>query len=144
MGIIDVRFTENNLDNILSSKDVAIERAITIIGMKIERYAKGLCPVGTMESTGKQGYRGGTLRNSITNRVEGNSVSVGSNVEYAPYVELGTGPNFVPPPKWEVFNTPKGAGIRHGGYVRPRPYLRPAVEDHVDEFASIVKSELLG
>ena len=63
--------------------------------MKAGKYAKALCPVGTPESTGKKGYRGGTLRNSITFNVdtggENSYVEIGSNVEYAPYQELGTG-----------------------------------------------------
>lgn len=145
MGDINrVEIRNNNIGVISRSIDDCFERALTIMGMKMEKYAKALCPVGTVESTGKKGYRGGTLRNSITFRVEDKSITLGSNVEYAPYVELGTGPNFTPPPEWEQFETRKGAGIKHGGYVRPRPYLRPAIEDHIEEFANIVKSELLG
>ena len=49
-----------------------------------ETYAKDLTPVDT-----------GTLRNSITHRVETKGkmimVIIGSNVHYAPYVEFGTG-----------------------------------------------------
>lgn len=119
----------------------ARDRALEIIGMKVERYAKALCPVGTSESTGKKGYRGGTLRNSITHRVEEDEVHIGSNVEYAPYVELGTGPYFTPPPEWEQFKGVRGSGIGHG-YVHPRPYLRPAVEDHLQEFKTIIEREL--
>ena len=53
------------------------------MGQKAVGYAKKLCPVGTSESTGIQGYRGGTLRNSITHRVEnGDTMALGSNVEY--------------------------------------------------------------
>lgn len=137
-----IKIKNDNTDLALSELQIATLQALTMIGEKVEKYAKALCPVGTVESTGKKGYRGGTLRNSITYRVDGKTVTVGSNVEYAPYVELGTGPNFTPPPKWERFNTKKGAGIRKGGYVRPRPYLRPAIVDHIDEFKSIIESTL--
>ncbi len=65
------------------------------------------CPVGTPESTHKRGYIGGRLRSSITWEVvsEGGDLSakVGTNVEYAPYVELGT------------------------RYMRAQPYLVPAL-----------------
>lgn len=143
MGTVNgVEIRNNNVDMVLKSIDGDLERALTIIGMKMEKYAKALCPVGTVESTGKKGYRGGTLRNSITFRVENQSVTLGSNVEYAPYVELGTGPYFVPPPEWEKFSTKKGAGIRPGGYVTPRPFLRPAIIDHIDEYKNIVLNEL--
>lgn len=137
----DIEVTNNNIKEVLNELEEAEERALTIIGIKAEKYAKALCPVGTPESTGKKGYRGGTLRNSITFNVNGDLLMVGSNVEYAPYVELGTGPHFVPPPQWETFTTSKGSGIGHG-YVHPRPYLRPAIEDHLDEYRKIMHSEM--
>ncbi len=122
-----------------------IDKILETIGMNAVKYAKALCPVGTTESTGKQGYRGGTLRDSIDYEVDTTgdikTVSIGSDVEYAPYVELGTGPNFNPPPEWEQFDVPKPKGLGHS-YVKPRPYLRPAVADHVKEYENIIKSEL--
>lgn len=140
---MNIDIIDNNKDKILEHLEKEKPRILEIIGLKAEKYAKALCPVGTVESTGKKGYRGGTLRNSITHSVSEDTVSIGSNVEYAPYVELGTGPNFTPPPEWESFNTPKGSGIGHG-YVKPRPYLRPAIEEHRAEYEQIMKSELGG
>jgi phage gpG-like protein len=138
-----MEIVENNKDEILDGLDEATEKILTMIGIKIERYAKALCPVGTTESTGKKGYRGGTLRNSITYEVEGDTLMAGSNVEYAPYVELGTGGYFTPPPDWESFESTKGSGAG-SGYVHPRPYLRPAVEDHLSEYSKIIEGELGG
>ena len=136
---------ESNKQEILEAMHDAVERALTIIGIKAEKFAKARCPVGTPESTGIKGYRGGTLRNSITFEVESDgdsgAVAIGSNVEYAPYVELGTGPYFDTPPKWLQYTTTKGSGVGHG-YVKPRPYLRPAIEDHLDEYKRIIKNEL--
>lgn len=110
------------------------------MGLLAEGYAKKLCPVGTPESTGKKGYRGGTLRDSITHVVNKQSVIIGTNVEYGPYVELGTGPYFTPPPEWEQFESQKGSGKGHG-YVHPRPFLRPAAEEHKDEYKQITVDE---
>lgn len=140
---IDV--TVDNSAEILGALGQSATKIMTMIGIKAEKYAKALCPVGTPKSTGVKGYRGGTLRNSITFNVETDGpsaeLSVGTNVEYAPYVELGTGPYFDPPPEWEQFGTTKGSGIGKG-YVRPRPYLRPAIEDHIEEYKDIAKHEL--
>lgn len=138
---MDINITESHVDEVISALNAAKPKILEIIGLKAEKYAKALCPVGTVESTGKKGYRGGTLRNSITHQIDDDTLSVGSNVEYAPYVELGTGPNFTPPPEWESFDTPKGSGIGHG-YVKPRPYLRPAIEEHLSEYADIIEKEL--
>lgn len=139
----DIEIKENHIDEVLKALDEAKPKILETIGLKAEKYAKALCPVGTVESTGKKGYRGGTLRNSITHSIDDDTLSVGSNVEYAPYVELGTGPNFTPPPEWETFDAPKGSGVGHG-YVKPRPYLRPAIEEHRAEYEQIIKSELGG
>ena len=74
----------DNSAEALAGLERAKARTLEMIGLKAEGYAKKLCPVGTVESTGKKGYRGGTLRNSITHAVDGDVLSVSSNVEYAP------------------------------------------------------------
>jgi len=61
---------------------------------KIVLYYEGLVKkatvVGTPESTGIPGYGGGRLRSSITNEINPTRASVGTNVEYAQFVEYGT------------------------------------------------------
>ena len=137
-----MQFVDNS-GKFLAELERAKKKALETMGLKAEGYAKKLCPVGTEESTGIKGYRGGTLRNSITHLVNGDVLEVGSNVEYAPYVELGTGPHFVPPPEWERFESEKGKGVGKA-YVKPRPYIRPAIEDHRDEYKQIAEREMKG
>lgn len=132
---------EDNVNQIIDDTHVKLQIALMKIGIKVEAYAKARCPVGTVESTGKKGYRGGTLRNSITHEIKDDTLIVGSGVEYAPYVELGTGPYFDTPPEWEQFDAPKGSGIGTG-YVHPRPFIRPAILDHLNEYEKIVENEL--
>lgn len=57
-----------------------VMQALYAIGSEAEGYAKDECPVDT-----------GTLRNSISNAVEESELAVyiGTNVEYAVYVEYG-------------------------------------------------------
>lgn len=95
--------------------------ALKAIGQNAEKYAKKKCPVGTPESTGIKGYIGGTLRNSIANSVRYNTVYIGTNVEYAPYQELGTS---------------RG--------IKPKHFLRDSVKDHVDEYKDIIEKTLNG
>lgn len=137
----DIIIKDNNKDEVLKALDALAPKILEIIGLKAEKYAKALCPVGTVESTGIKGYRGGTLRNSITHLVNDKNLSIGSNVEYAPYVELGTGPHFTPPPDWENFTVPPSKGVGHG-YIKPRPYLRPAIENHLNEYNDVIINEL--
>lgn len=140
---MEVKIVNDNTDKIIAAKNEAIKKALTEIGEQTVKFAKALCPVGTSESTGKQGYRGGTLRKSISYQVneKENQVIIGSNVVYAPFVELGTGPHFTPPPEWETFAPYMKKGKGHG-YVKPRPFLRPAIEDHKSDIKKIIEDEL--
>ena len=90
----------------LAGEAKAKAMALEIIGGKAESYAKKLCPVDT-----------GRLRNSITHQQMSESVEViGTNVEYAPYVCLGT------------------------HKMAPRPFLRPAAENHAAEYRAIIEN----
>lgn len=105
----------------------AVWRALQKIGLRATKYAKAIAPVGTPESTGIAGYIGGTLRNSITYETHDNTMYIGTNVEYAPYQELGyqhVSGRFIPA-------TNNGRG-----------YLRPAISDHISEYKSIASHEL--
>ena len=91
---------------VLSAEQAARNKALEIIGGKAESYAKKLCPVDT-----------GRLRNSITHQqYDDNTEVIGTNVEYAPYVELGTHKQ------------------------KAQPYLRPAAENHSAEYKEIIKA----
>lgn len=143
----EFRIETDNTQAILNVLTKTADKILHTIGQRAETNTKKIIKrkhiIGTPESTGKKGYRGGTLLGSITHVVNSSkqSVSIGTNVEYAPYVELGTGPYFTPPPEWEQFGSERGSGIGHG-YVKPRPYLRPAIEEHMDEYKQIIEQEL--
>lgn len=71
---------KDNSKEVLSALENAIFNSLDAIGKTAETNAKKLTPVDT-----------GRLRNSITNAVatDEKAVYIGTNVEYAPYVELG-------------------------------------------------------
>ena len=75
---MSVEIKNNNTDKVVSAIDKAIERGLEAIGLTAEKYAKEETPVVT-----------GRLRNSISHAVKDDSAYIGSNVEYAPFVELG-------------------------------------------------------
>ena len=127
MATVDIT---DNSPEVRAALEQAKARALEIIGGKIESYAKGLVPVDT-----------GALRNSLTHAVDGDTVIAGSNLPYSAYVELGTGKDYSPPPEWMENNAPRGAGIISRS-VKPRPYLRPAVENHIDEYKNDIENEL--
>ena len=99
----------NHCPQALTAEKAAKQRALEIIGGKAETYAKRLCPVDT-----------GRLRNSITHQqYDDDTEVVGTNVEYAPYVELG-------------HHTSSGKS------VAAKPFLRPAAEGHTEEYKAII------
>lgn len=108
-------------------------RALEKCGLTAEGFAKQLCPVDT-----------GNLRNSLTHQVEPGepAVYIGTNSEYAAYVELGTG-KYYPGGRqtpW-VYQDAKGNWhLTHG--QRAQPYLKPAVADHADTYRAIIEGEL--
>lgn len=127
----------SNLGAVLNATQEKIERAAEIIGGMAESYAKRLCPVDT-----------GNLRNSITHTTEnnGHTVVIGSAVTYAPYIELGTG-KFAEggggrQTPWS-YKDAKGKWHTTSG-MRPRPYMRPAIESHKDEYKVVLEIELKG
>lgn len=63
-------------------------RGIAEGGKIVEGEAKALCPVSTEKT--RPGGPHGELRQSITSQAEGLSCDVGTNKEYAMYVEFGT------------------------------------------------------
>ena len=151
MSSVDIT---DNTGEFKEALERAMARALEIIGGKAETYAKGLTPTGTVASTHVEHYIGGTLRNSITHRVDEDTVLVGTNVEYAPYVELGTGKEYQPPPEWIEHNAKRGSGRDrwfwqdmngdwHVGYPRKGVHmLQQAMENHLDEYKNVIDNEL--
>lgn len=91
-------------------------------GMAAETKAKAAIMQAVYDTPeGISGYvRTGRLRNSLTYETDDNSMYVGTGVEYGIYVELGS------------------STAKRG----PRPYLKPAIMDHLDEYRNIAE-ELL-
>lgn len=100
-------------DEILAEKNESVLKAMRVISMKAEGYAKkSLTDSGAVDT--------GRLRGSVTGEYDGNGIQVGTNVEYGPYIELGT------------------------YKMRARPYIRPSIADHIQEYQEILKRILKG
>lgn len=113
--------------------DDAVAAALERVGSAAEGFAADLAPVDS-----------GRLRNSITHKVDDNSVTVGSPLEYATYVEFGTGKyasggRNTP---W-VYKDDKGNWhYTHG--QRAQPFLKPALQNNIKTYQAIIKDEFGG
>lgn len=117
-----------------------VERNVMKACLIVERAAKENAPKGT-----------GELRRSITSRVDVNEGDITglvfSPLEYAPYVEYGTGlfaegGNGRKDVPW---NYQDDEGVWHStSGMKPRPFLRPALEDNREQILAILKEGMSG
>lgn len=126
MSALDIKIIDNTrlVEEALPEQ---IYRALRIAAETAEGYAK-------KEITEKKAVDTGRLRASISHKVdkENKCAYIGTNVEYAPYVEFGTGQRA----------EPGMGGNQSIKGMAPRPYLRPAIANHVEEYRSIMTEEL--
>ena len=123
-------------EEVLKAFDEACLRALERCGLQAEGYAKDLAPVDT-----------GALRNSISHKVDEAEPAayIGTNQSYAAYIEFGTGSHSsigggTPKSHWVYMGEDGEWHI--GKPMKPQPYLKPAVADHVNTYRNIFKDEL--
>lgn len=140
------RVRTNNIPRVLMHLEEAEERTLQQIGEAAVSHTQQRVPIDT-----------GALRDSYMYDVDADNhqVRVGSPLEYAPFVELGTGPNYEQPPDWVTNYAQQGHHAvdpwwylddngewQQGWFVSARPHLRPAFLDHVDEYIRIFRENL--
>lgn len=110
----------------------AFEKALTKGCLIVERKAKENAPVST-----------GTLRSSITHEVDRTKQEgiIGTNLEYAPYVEIGTG---IYSSKGDGRQDPWCYVTADGSFhwtqgSQPHPFLKPALDDSKSEIEQAFK-----
>lgn len=108
MANVEINIEDHSAET-LEALEAACEYAGTVIGLKAETYAKLLTP-----------YRTGRLRGSIANKYvkSEKAVYIGTNVEYAPYIEGG-----------------------HHSYAG-KHMLKNSVANHIDEYIADIKSAM--
>lgn len=130
---MSVEFKDNS-SKVKSEFDEALLRGLEKIGLVAEGYAKKMCPVDT-----------GNLRNSISHTVDEQEPAaiIGTNNEYAPYVELGAGvyaEGGGRPTPWVYQDANGNWHYTHG--QKAQPFLKPAVAEHADKYREIIKNAL--
>jgi HK97 gp10 family phage protein len=119
-------------DKVMAAVDKAITKALLTAAQAVESQAVDLAPVA------REG--GGNLKSSITHKVQGDTARVGTNVEYAPYVEYGTGIHAEGgkgrKTPW-VYRDEKGRFFKTKG-MKPQPYLRPAYDANKEKIKKLI------
>ena len=102
---MEVDYTDNS-EQVLAAMEKGKRNALTAIGASAETHTKDNITADKLVDTGR-------LRNSISYAVDGEAAYIGTNVEYAPYLELGT----------------KKIAAHH--------YLKRAATEHKDEYKNL-------
>lgn len=132
---IEFEGLDNVLDSIEELGDTSnIEAALGQACALVERTAKQKAPKDT-----------GELRRSITSKVEGTKGIVYTPLEYAPYVEYGTGLFAENGGRQDVpWNYQDDKGVWHStSGQKPQPFLRPALNENREKIIEIL-GEVIG
>ena len=135
MAGIEFQVTVNDKEEVLRLLQEVEERTLEDWGAFAEGVAIGLCPVDTSN-----------LKNHISHVVElpDHCVDMGTNVEYAVFVEYGTGKyaeegNGRPTP-W-AYQDKDGNWVWTAGQ-QPQPFIRPAISEHTEDYKEILYENL--
>jgi Mu-like prophage protein gpG len=102
----------DNSEEVLKALENAIDRALDAIGETAVGYAQDVITEAGRVDTG-------TMRGSVDTDHDERTVVIGTNLEYAPYHELGTS---------------KG--------IKPIHFLKRAATEHTEEYKNLVKDSL--
>lgn len=119
MGITINLVNESNIDLVRNATAEQLEQAFIAIASSAEAYALVEVDKLVYQTPESPNYvRTYRLRDNITSVADGASAVVGTDVEYAPFVEFGS----------------RG--------MHPRPFLSNAIQNHVDYYQKVLEMYL--
>lgn len=128
----------NNAADVLKATAEQKMRALEAVGIQAEGDVKD-------EITDLDAVDTGRLRGSIAHQVDGDSVEVGTNVDYAVDVHEGTGKYAIgggtPKERW-VYRDPLTGEFRMGFPQKPRRFIKNAMERFAKDYIEIIKEYL--
>ena len=112
------------------SDEAALKKSLETAALLVERSAREKAPKDT-----------GALRRSIRSKVEGLEGIVYTPLEYAPYIEYGTGlfaeGNGRKDVPWN-YQDDKGNWHSTSG-LKPQPFMRPSLDENREKIVEILK-----
>ncbi|MCQ2330400.1 MAG: HK97 gp10 family phage protein [Paludibacteraceae bacterium] len=131
---VDTSRVTRNLDGWINDLEKMVANGVANAALAIEAEAKRNVPSNT-----------GNLRRSIQTKTEGMSAVVSSNLEYAPYLENGTGiysPDGRKDVPWTYYDLATGNFYKTSG-VPAAHYLQNAVNVVAPMLGEYIKQELM-
>lgn len=116
------------------SDEATLKKSLETAALLVERSAREKAPKDT-----------GALRRSITSKVEGLEGIVYTPLEYAPYIEYGTGlfaeGNGRKDVPWN-YQDDKGNWHSTSG-LKPQPFMRPSLDENRQKILEILKEGVM-
>ena len=109
----------DNVAEVIAKTNSAIELSMEAVSQAMGQFADEEIQKAIYDTPPSPNYvRTGDLQRSISNSSDKNKACVGTNLQYAPYNELGT------------------------SKMAARPFIKPAVENHQDEYKELIMRTL--
>ena len=151
----DIIITDNS-EEVISEFNERLRIALEEVGREAEGNAKQYCTAvdtgrlrnsiafATSEHYGSYDYtdKYGLPFTDESEQPEKNSVYIGSNVEYAPYIELGHAVTRHRPVKRD--NRKRQHDESHAKTVAPLHFLKNAIANHTERYMNIIKTIMEG
>lgn len=126
----------NKLNTLGVNTDKIVNKALYQGAQKIQGDAK-------RQIKAKGAFDTGRLHGSISVEAIPNGYAIGTNIEYAPYVEYGTGSLGDPAVPHTTRKCWKNGTWHPFRGMKARPYLRPALNTNKKYVSKLVRSRLL-
>lgn len=113
-------------------------KAMTECGEVAFRYAMDLVPIGSGEFSGSD-----KLHEKMSYEATETRMDLKNDSDHAIYVEMGTGKYVGGSAPW-VYTPDGGEHFFRTEGQPPRPFVKPAVADHEDEYLELIEETLKG
>lgn len=128
---VELKGLDKLIDGVVDEQ--ALSQALGKACALVERAAKEKAPKDT-----------GELRRSITSEIRGNEGVIYTTLEYAPYVEYGTGLFAENGGRKDVpwcYQDDEGKWHTTSG-MKPQPFMRPAFDENREQIIEIIKGAI--
>ena len=128
---VEIKGLDKIVENVIDEQ--ALSEALGKACALVERSAKEKAPKDT-----------GELRRSIQSEIRGHEGVVFTTLEYAPYIEYGTGLFAENGGRTDVpwcYQDDKGEWHTTSG-IKPHPYMRPALDENRERIIEIIKGAI--
>jgi phage gpG-like protein len=131
----------DNSEEILRLTDEAIEYLLEVIGLEAEGDV--IVKISTPGWIPKEPIDTGNLKNSINHQVvvKEKAVYIGTNVEYAPYVEFGTGDLGSGTGKKWTYRDDEGKFHQTSG-MAARPFMAKGISENIKKYRDVTERYL--